>query len=214
MDILKQKLMKKRQSLAEDGGRRWQEGLSGRKSSRNASSDCGRRKNAKPRPKLSVRRNYTYPKKHEALTAASSSTTTPDKNAAKISISELLKRDISKPGRELKRSPAEATAQSTKSNVCKRCRREALHVPIFATDRRAPPIPKPHAQVAAAANPSSSHRVITLQSSKKVAVKFFQIWVLSVLNRFTFCFPVELWPGLGSLEQFCERFFELFQAVL
>ncbi|KAL8543634.1 hypothetical protein ACS0TY_004271 [Phlomoides rotata] len=63
-------------------------------------------------------------------------------------------------------------------------------------------------------NPSSSHRVITLQSSKKVAVKFSQIWVLSVLSRFTFCFLVELWPDLGSLEQFCERFFELFQAVL
>ncbi|KAL8509746.1 hypothetical protein ACS0TY_016816 [Phlomoides rotata] len=54
----------------------------------------------------------------------------------------------------------------------------------------------------------------TVCCSKKVAVNFSQIWVLSVLSRFTFCFPVELWPDLGSLEQFCERFFELFQAVL
>ncbi|KAL8524434.1 hypothetical protein ACS0TY_014137 [Phlomoides rotata] len=50
--------------------------------------------------------------------------------------------------------------------------------------------------------------------SKKVAVNFSLIWVLSVLSCFTFCFPVELWPDLGSLKQFCERFFELFQAVL
>ncbi|KAL8458521.1 hypothetical protein ACS0TY_036154 [Phlomoides rotata] len=60
---------------------------------RAASVDTGHR--------LPYNPHRTYPKKPEALTAASSSTTTPDKNATKISISELLKRDISKPGREV-----------------------------------------------------------------------------------------------------------------